>query len=52
MDIREKQTRYIKICTWLRKRYSQNGLIVTHVGNSPSKYTRLELAFYNRIFNL
>ena len=41
--------RYLKIGVWLRKRYSVDGFITTHVrGNVPTKYTRIDLAAWNK----
>jgi len=37
-----KPDKYLKIVTWLRKRYTKNGMLVIEKGGSPSKYTRLE----------
>ena len=37
-----KPDKYLKIVTWLRKRYTENGMLVIEKGGLPSRYSRLE----------
>jgi hypothetical protein len=40
--------RYLALNAWLKRRYSENGWLVLSVGAVPTKYTRLDIAFFKR----
>ena len=39
---------YLKISFWLQKRYTKNGVLITHTGLIPTKYTVLENLAWSR----
>ena len=40
--------RFIKICNWATKRYSENGYLIIQVGRKYTKYTRIERAAWKK----
>lgn len=46
MDPRQ---RYINIIRWARRRYTDRGVLILHIGGVPSPYTRIEQAAMRRL---
>ena len=43
-----QMNQYLKIVNWLQKRYTKNGVLTTHIGLTPTKYTVLENLAWSR----
>lgn len=44
--------RYLKIVEWARRRYTRNGVLITYIGTTPSRYTEIEgMAWTKYIFS-
>ena len=48
MNKEQKINRYLSLCRWAWNRYEQGGQVVTWKGFTPSAYTRLERAAFNK----
>lgn len=48
-DWKRRADRYLAINAWLQKRYREdNGWLTTSIGGKPTRYTTLDIAFFQR----
>lgn len=48
LSVEQRIDRYLAIRAWTRRRYTDNGIVVTRFGGRPTAYTRIERLAFER----